>query len=1187
MTQEPQPGSCATCGASNPVGQKFCGDCGTPLASGCPNFGAPHLPGQRFCGECGAPIAVAGAARTPASLARPATAGPQLRSDGPSDGSPRPGGTTAERRLVSVLFADLVGFTPFAEERDAEDVRDTLSRYFDLASDVITRHGGSVEKFIGDAVMAVWGTPTAREDDAERAVRAALELVVAVRALGNEIQARAGVLTGEAAVTIGATNQGMVAGDLVNTAARLQGVAQPGSVLVGEATQRLASGSIMFEAVGEQSLKGKVAPVPAWRAVRVVAERGGRRRADALEAPFVGRDDDLRHIKDLYHATAREHRVRLVSVTGVAGSGKSRIAWEFEKYIDGIVGTTWWHHGRSPAYGDGITFWALGEMVRQRARLAETDDEPTTRRKVAEMVATVAVDEREAAWLGSAFLALLGIDVGPADELFGAWRTFFERMATTGPVVLVFEDLHWADSGTLDFIEHLLEWSRNVPIYVVTLARPELLDRRPNWGAGRRNFSSLSLDALPETAVREILAGLVPGLPERTLRTIVDRAEGIPLYAIETIRMLVDDGRLVAGADGIYEVTGDVTELAVPPTLTALIAARLDAMDPSDRALVLDAAVLGQSFTPAGLAAVSGATEAALEPRLQGLVRSELLVRVDDRLSPERGQYAFVQALVREVAYNTLAKKDRKTRHVAAARFFESLGTDEIAGALAGHYLAAHRLATEGAEQAALANQARLALRGAAERAAALGAHEQAVTFFNEAMSVVTDPAEAAELLERAGEEASIAAMPIDAEQYLREAVRMHREHGDHVGLARAGVRLGRALAAVYHTEAALEVLTSVAKEVADLRDSPSGVAIDVMLARVHWLRDEPQAALDLTDRVLGVAERLDLLPAVVEAMILRGGALSDLGRTYEGIPTMEGAIRLAERHGVAAGVALRGRNSLAAYHSPREPAAALALLETGIAEARRIGDRASMLRMLTNAAGARLETGDWATARQDMEELLAGTLAREDRAFSLSALIQSRAWTGDPTDTYFGELDELLEGERDGNILNVGVGARAAVLLAEGHYPEARASAVEAARLSPFNAPSALSMAAHAMAWARDREGVAEVLAAHIATAAHGGVIDHRRTAMRAAIAGLASSLSAKCLDHAGKVLASEYGVIHHQVADWLLVLRSKKSRKLLHNLCPQLPSAAAGPKLNLSALRRGFFPRNAHSGNLQMRPM
>jgi len=270
--------TCGRCGAAAVAGQRFCGNCGNALAATCPSCGTANPPDHRFCGTCGTALGGEPAAAGAPGLAAVAT--PGLPEAGAS--TIRPSGPVAERRLVSVLFADLVGFTTFSEGRDAEEVRETLSRYFDVASETIGRYGGTVEKFIGDAVMAVWGTPTAREDDTERAVRAALELVDAVKALGSGIEARAGVLTGETAVTIGATNQGMVAGDLVNTASRLQSVAPPSTVLVGEATFRAASAAIQFEPAGEQVLKGKAAPVPAWRALRVIAERGGRGRSDQL-----------------------------------------------------------------------------------------------------------------------------------------------------------------------------------------------------------------------------------------------------------------------------------------------------------------------------------------------------------------------------------------------------------------------------------------------------------------------------------------------------------------------------------------------------------------------------------------------------------------------------------------------------------------------------------------------------------------------------------------------------------------------------------------------------------------------------------------------------------------------------------------------------------------------------------------
>jgi predicted ATPase len=346
-------------------------------------------------------------------------------------------------------------------------------------------------------------------------------------------------------------------------------------------------------------------------------------------------------------------------------------------------------------------------MVRSRAELLETDDETTTRAKIRASVDRFVSDEDERRRIEASLLALLGVGElpeGGSQEMFTSWRTFFERIGAHGSVALLFEDLHWADSGLLDFIDHLLDWSLNVPILIVTLARPELLETRPGWGAGRRNFLALDLQPLDEAAMTELLGGLVQGLPAPAVRSIVARAEGIPLYAVETIRMLVADGRLVEREDGRFEPAGELGDLTIPATLHALIAARLDTLAPADRTLVQDAAVLGQTFTIPALAAVSGLDPVELEPRLAGLARAELFRQETDPRSPERGQYAFVQAVIREVAYSTLAMRDRRSRHLAAARFFESLGDDELAGALASHYLAAYRAAADGPEADALAS---------------------------------------------------------------------------------------------------------------------------------------------------------------------------------------------------------------------------------------------------------------------------------------------------------------------------------------------------------------------------------------------------------------------------------------------------------------------------------------------------
>jgi class 3 adenylate cyclase/tetratricopeptide (TPR) repeat protein len=1062
----------------------------------CVQCHSPNEPGELFCGECASPLQTTGGL--------PAETRPFSRPVSPAGGLAAPAAApVAERRLVTILFADLVGFTTLAEGRDAEDTRELLSRYFDLARDVIGRYGGTVEKFIGDAVMAVWGAPAAHEDDAERAVRAGLDLLDAVKSLGPGITARAGILTGEAAVTIGATNQGMVAGDMVNTASRLQSVAAPGTVLVGEATERAASKAIVFEAAGDQALKGKAAPVLAWRALRVVAERGGRKRSETLEAPFVGRDEELRQLKDLFHATSREKRARLVSVIGPAGIGKTRLAWEFLKYIDGLVENVWWHDGRSPAYGDGISFWALGEMVRERAGLLETDDEQTTRVKITTTLATHVPDEAERRWIEPALLVLLGVESGVSSEqLFGAWRTFFERLAATAPVVMVFEDFHFADAGLLDFVDHLLEWSRSHPIYVVTLARPELLEKRPDWGAGKRNFNSLYLEPLSPAAMRALLAGLVPGLPELAVRAIVDRADGIPLYAVETVRMLLSDGLLTLEG-GAYHPVGDLTALAVPETLTALIASRLDGLAPEDRALVSDAAVLGQSFTLAGLSAVSGMAEAELEARLHALVRRELLTLEADPRSPERGQYAFVQALIREVAYNTLARADRKRRHLAAARFFESLGSDELAGGLAGHYLAAHQNAPEGPEAEALAAQARIALRGAADRASALGSHDQALTLLQQALTVTADPTEEAELLERAGESASAGAHPDQADALLQRALEVQRERGDRPAAARVVAALGRARLAPFRTEQALALLEPAADEFADLGADTAVVALLGQLARAYMMHGDGERSIQVSDRVLAAAEHADLVELVADTLVTKGTALGGLGRGYEGLGVIETGLHLAERHGLAV-TAVRARLNRGWLLSPGDPREALANDRVGLAEARRLGQRGWSTVFLTNAAVNARWTGEWEWAFRELEELLAGDLEGEGRIIGLSSMIWYRGWRGDPAEGLLLEVERLAGNTSDRQVLVSVDDARAAATIAAGALSEAASAYRRAGAWNIGGTPDHLALAARLSLRVRDAASATADLPAIEATGARGPAIDARRLSIQAGLAAL-----------------------------------------------------------------------------------
>ncbi|MFL5641618.1 MAG: AAA family ATPase [Chloroflexota bacterium] len=1013
--------------------------------------------------------------------------------------------TVSERRLVTIVFADLVGFTTLAESRDAEAVRDLLSRYFEQCQEVIGRYGGTVEKFIGDAVMAVWGAPIAHDDDAERAVRAALDLVDGVRALGPGIQARAGVLTGEAAVTVGATNQGLVAGDIVNTASRLQSVAAPGTVLVGDLTEQAANSAIAFEPAGEQVLKGKVAPVPAFRAIRIIAERGGRGRTDQIEAPFVGRDDEFRLLRDVVLASARDKRPRLVSITGVPGVGKSRMAIELLKYIDGLVDTIYWHVGRSPAYGEGVTFWALGEMVRGRIGLVEGDDEAATRAAVTVGVARWVPDETERRWIEHALLVLLGLEGsgGAArEELFSAWRTFFERIAGNGPVVLVFEDLHWADAGLLDFIDHLLDWSTGVPLTIVTLARPELIERRPGWGTGMRTYIGLALEPLHDDAMREILSALAPRLQSDGQAKIIGRADGIPLYAVETIRMLAAAGSLGAAGDS-GTVPVDLADLAVPATLQALIAARLDALEPRDRSLICDAAVLGQSFTLAGLAAVSGLDPEAVEAGVRALVRRELLVHDLDPRSPERGQYAFVQSLVREVAYGTLAKRDRRSRHLAAARFFEGLGEDELAGALASHYLAAYRASTDDPEGQALAAQARLALRGAAERATALGSHDQASAFFLEALEVSRDPADRADLLERAGVAADAAAHIEIAEAKLGEAVEIWHSLGERRHEARAIGLRGRAIVNGWRAASAIALLEPALGAFEDLGDDPGLIAIEHQLARAYWFEEDRARAVPLADRALGRAERLDDVANVADILVTKGALIAVDGRPYEGFGAMEAGRALAEAQGLNS-VAARALLNMAGSYISLDPRRAFDLAREGMALARRIGFRSFLATAAGNALEAAVELGelDWAIATSD--ELLALEFTATDRHSLFRGTEAAKLLRREPVDQLFAEHVAVIAGVIDVQEVSNYEASLAFWRFLEGAYAEASALAEKAARDVSINASGDLPRAARAAIWAGDRVSADRVIGYYSADWLHGPVAKARYAGLTACIAAL-----------------------------------------------------------------------------------
>jgi class 3 adenylate cyclase/tetratricopeptide (TPR) repeat protein len=965
---------CLNCGTQNAPGRRFCMECGAALTVACPDCGSPNEPGSKFCGVCGHRIE--GASDRPEALGSAAA---------PMALQPPP---TAERRLVSVLFADLVGFTSSAERRDPEEVREFLSSYFDAARRVVSRYGGTIEKFIGDAVMAVWGTPVGQEDDAERAVRAALDLAATVPSIGGDTSAaevRAAVCTGEAAVTLGADGQGMVAGDLVNTASRVQGLAAAGTVLVDEPTRRSTEAAIAYEDAGAHDVKGKTEPVRVWRAARVIAGRAGALRSAGLEAPFVGRDAELRLVKDLFHASAEEHKARLVSVTGIAGIGKSRLSWEFFKYIDGVSQDIYWHRGRCLAYGEGVSYWALAEMVRMRARIAEGEDTDTAMARLRSMLAEVVPNDDERAWIEPRLAALLVQDTAAdrqRDDLFPAWRLFLERLAALGPTVLVFEDLQWADGGLLDFVDYLLEWSRNHALFVLALARPEIQDRHPGWSAGKRNFTSLSLDPLSSQAMEELLTGLVPGLPDEVRAQIMARAEGVPLYAVETVRMLIDRGLLVREGDR-YRPAGSIESLEVPETLHALIAARLDGLSSDERRLVQDAAVLGKTFTVSALSAVSGSPPGAVEALLASLVRKEVLGLQLDPRSPERGQYGFLQDLVRRVAYETLSRRDRKARHLAAAAHLERDWTGdelEVAEIVASHYVEVYRALPDDPDAPEIRAKAHSALVKAGERAASLAANGEAQRYFDDALGLTDDPGEQAALGERAGWMAYVAGRPTDAVARLEAALALAEEQEDRRLAARISARLGeifwlglnRIEDGLRRMESAFDVLSSGERD-EDL------AMLAAQVGRLRWFTGDLLGASEAIEFALSIGEDLVLPEVLSQALNTKSLLMRSDGRFEEARALLRHALALGQEHDLTRAAARAMFNLADDLLESGRPAEALELDVEHLALVRRLGDRTAEWMSRFHLIADHLVLGRWDDAVALTEDVDLGSARETD----------------------------------------------------------------------------------------------------------------------------------------------------------------------------------------------------------------
>jgi class 3 adenylate cyclase/tetratricopeptide (TPR) repeat protein len=852
-----------------------------------------------------------------------------------------------ERKVVTVLFADLVGFTARSEQLDPEDVEAILEPYHARLRAELERHGGTVEKFIGDAVMALFGAPVAREDDAERAVRAALAIRDAAADGGFEV--RIGVNTGEALVSIDARPEAgdkMAAGDVVNTAARLQAAAPVNGVLVGDATERATRHVIAYGDHEPIEAKGKAEPVPVWEALEArsrfgvdVRQHGGAR--------LVGRERELDALAAALERARGQREPQLVTIVGVPGIGKSRLVWELFQVVDRDPELITWRQGRCLPYGEGVSFWALGEMVKAHAGILETDQLEEVERKLDEAVGDARLARHLRPLVGLAADQELGGD--RRVESFAAWRELFEQIADEGPLVLVFDDLHWADDGLLDFVDHLAEWARGVPLLVLCSARPELHERRPGWGGGKLNAQTLALSPLADADAARLIGDLLGQalLPAETQTALLERAGGNPLYA-EQYALL-------------YRERGSAEGLPLPDTVQGIVAARIDGLPPDEKRLLQDAAVVGKVFWTGAL----GSDRQELNERLHALERKEFVRRERRSSVEEEDEYAFRHVVVRDVAYGQLPRAERAERHVAAAGWLESLGrAQDHADLLAHHYASALDLTrAAGGDAAPLADRAGTAFRAAGDRALSLNAFASAVAHYRRA-------------LELAGED--------DASLLFR------------YGLAR-----------FHDSETGEDELGRAVEELLAFGDAEAASEAQVILVELAWKRGERDLADQRLERAEEIAGGLPVSRAkayvlsTVSRFRMLAGQLDEAIRTGEQAIVMAGGLGSDEIrvHALTNVGPARARSG--------DLAAGRATLEEAIELGSRIGS-AEVLRTYVNLAAV-VATVDLRESRRFHEEgmELATKLGHAPSLRFLRAELGSDAWFAGDWDLFLRTADE------------------------------------------------------------------------------------------------------------------------------------------------------------------------------------
>ena len=918
---------CATCGQQNPEGARFCNACGSSLAT-------EHT------------------------------------------------AVREERKVVTIFFADLVGFTGRAEQLDPEDVRAMLSPYYGRLRFEIERFGGTVEKFIGDAVMAVFGAPVTHEDDPERAVRAGLAVREAIQELNEadpalDLHVRIAVNTGEVVVAVDARpaeGEGLVAGDVVNTAARLQAAAPVDGILVGETTYRATERTIEYAESVPVQAKGKSEPIPVREALAArarygidVQQRGG--------APLVGRRDELDGLMDALSRVRRELTPQLLTLVGVPGIGKSRLVWELAQAVDAdpelIV---FWRQGRSLPYGEGVAFWAVAEMIKAQAGILETDSAEVAGTKLLETVADFIPDPADAHRVESSLRPLVGLTAESApdrdsrDEAFAAWRRFFEALADRRPLVLVFEDLHWADDNLLDFVDYLVDWATDSPLLVIGTARPELLERRPGWGGGKSNAATVSLSPLSEEEIARLLGSLLEQavMPAELQTPLLAQAGGNPLYAEEYARMVSERG--LAPGDGA----------PLPETVQGIIAARLDALSAEEKALIQDAAVLGKVFWSGPLAAMNGLQRWTVEERLHGLERKEFVRRERASSVATETEYAFRHVLVREVAYGQVPRALRAEKHTRAAEWIESLGTDreDRAEMLAHHYLSALEFArAAGQDGDSIAGRARVALREAGDHAYDLNAFAAAAAFYREAAGLwpADDPGRG-QLLLRYGRTLLLADPTSVLTEVLVEARDLLLESGNRAEAAEAEVTLADFYWAVpARRDLANPSLERAAALIDGAEPSPSTAFVLSELARFAMLGDHDARAVELAREAIAMAEQFELDE-------IRGRALNFLGVSEVKLGNLDGLAEIERSMDITSespGERLRSIINLASMLGELgELGRSMELHQQGLREAEEMRVLDPLWWLRAERAWDEYLTGQWHEATQHAEQFLAQVAA-------------------------------------------------------------------------------------------------------------------------------------------------------------------------------------------------------------------